>query len=117
MPQFILLLHETPSDLGQYSPEEMQQIIARYQTWKEGLVAQKRLAGGHKLTEEGGRLLAREGGKVRVTDGPYSEAKEVIGGLFVIEAADYAEAATVSSSCPHLDFGRIELRQVDNLGG
>ena len=51
-------------------------------------------------------------------DGPYSEAKEVMGGFFVIEAADYDEAVKISSDCPHLRAGRrIELRQVDPLDG
>ena len=47
-----------------------------------------------------------------VTDGPYAEAREVIGGLFVIEAATYDEVVELAKDCPHLDFGAIEIRQV-----
>ena len=51
---------------------------------------------------------------LRVTDGPFAEAKEVIGGYFTIEAADYNEAVEICSDCPHLTYGgRIELREVE----
>ena len=46
-------------------------------------------------------------------DGPFPETKEIIGGYFVIEAVDYDEAVELAKSCPHIDFGRIEIRQVD----
>ncbi len=116
MAQFALLLHETPSSFANISPEEMQGIIERYVAWRQKVEADGRMAGGHKLTEEGGRHLSKAGGQLRVVDGPYAEAKEVLGGLFVIEAVDYDDAIQVSSDCPHLDFGWIELRQVDPVG-
>ena len=49
---------------------------------------------------------------MKVTDGPYAEAREVIGGLFMIEAANYDEVVELSKDCPHLDFGSIEIREV-----
>ena len=49
-----------------------------------------------------------------MTDGPYSETKEVLGGYFTIEAASYDQAIERLRDCPHLLFGgTIELRQVD----
>jgi hypothetical protein len=53
---------------------------------------------------------------VVATDGPYAEVKEVVGGIFVLRAADYDEAIRLASDCPHLDFGRIDVRQVDFMG-
>jgi hypothetical protein len=53
-------------------------------------------------------------GQLRVTDGPYSETKEVLGGYFTIEAASYDQAIERLRDCPHFLFGgTIELRQVD----
>ena len=115
MPQFILLLHEEPCGLGDLSPEEIQAVIARYSAWRERVAADGHMVDGHKLTDEGGRHLAREGGSVRVVDGPFSEAKEIIGGLFIIKAADYDQAVEICRSCPHLDNGWIELRQIDEV--
>ena len=51
-------------------------------------------------------------GAVKVTDGPYAEAREVIGGLFIVEAQTYEEVVELSKDCPHLDFGTIEIREV-----
>ena len=50
------------------------------------------------------------------TDGPYAEAKEVIGGYFVIRAKDYAEAAEVAAGCPAAEYHRVDVRQIDFMG-
>jgi hypothetical protein len=48
-----------------------------------------------------------------VTDGPFSETQEILGGFFMIEAADYAEAVEIARTCPHLKGDRwIEVRRV-----
>jgi hypothetical protein len=47
-----------------------------------------------------------------VTDGPYTETKEVIGGYFVIEAADLDEAVRIAEGCPAAAYGGVEVRQV-----
>jgi hypothetical protein len=110
MPQYLLLLHEDPASVQDLSPEEMQQVLAKYMAWSQELRAAGRLTGGQKLRDEGGRHV-RAGG--RVTDGPYVEGKEVLGGFFVIEAADYDDAVAVTQACPHLAHGWVELREID----
>ena len=116
MAQFMLLLHESPSDFSSISPEEIQRVIGEYSAWRIKLQEDGKLAGGLKLKDEGGRELSLRNGQVRVVDGPYAEAKEVVGGYFLIEAADYDEAVEISKSCPHLRYGgRIELRQIDPI--
>ena len=117
MPSFVLLLHEHPEDYAEMSPAEMQAIVERYQAWSQGLAAAGKLSLGEKLTDDGGRQLTRAGSRTIVTDGPYAEAAEVIGGLFIVIAADYAEAERIAADCPHLGHkrNRIELRQVDAL--
>ena len=55
-------------------------------------------------------------GKISVTDGPYSESQEILGGFFMIEAVDYGEAVEIARTCPHLGEGKwIEVRQVDQV--
>ncbi len=52
-----------------------------------------------------------------VTDGPYAESKEVVGGFFIIAAKDYEEACKIAQGCPHLKhYGRVEVRQIDKMG-
>lgn len=114
MAQYLLLLHERPATPDAMSPEEMQRVIEEYRTWSQSMGQTGKLVGGHKLTDEGGRTLSGWENEFSVTDGPWAEAKEVIGGLFHINARDYDEAARLSASCPHLKYGgRIELRRID----
>ena len=58
-------------------------------------------------------MIRSENGKTRTTDGPYSETKEILGGYYTIEAANYDEAVRLALSHPHLEHGgAIEIRQV-----
>jgi len=79
--------------------------------WKQKVQPNGRKMDGHKLTDGAGRVL-RGAGSPKVTDGPYAEAREVIGGLFIVEAANSEEVVELSKDCPHLDFGTIEIREV-----
>ncbi len=116
MAKFLLLLHEQPTDFSEISAEQIQGVIAEYTAWRENLIERSLLVGGEKLKDEGGRHLTSADGRLQVVDGPYSEAKEVLGGYFMIEADDYAAAVQISSECPHLKYGgRIELREIDEI--
>ena len=114
MPEYLLLLHEQPSDFAGFSPGDFEKIIGEYVAWRHKLEAEGKFAGGQKLRDEGGRHLSGWNGDFRVTDGPYAEAKEVIGGLFAIKADDYEKAVEIARECPHLKYGgRIELREIE----
>ena len=116
MSQFMLILHDTTKALAGFSPEEMQRVVERYRAWSTRVAEAGQLRGGQKLKDEGGKHLTREVGKYVVRDGPFSEVNEVIGGYFIIEAADYKAAVEICADCPHLDLkGRIELREVDAM--
>lgn len=108
MPQFVLMLRDNGSFPADISPEEIQGILDRYRTWSARLGAT-----GHKLHDNQGRVLVRKDSGVTITDGPYAESKEVLGGYFIIEADSYDDAVRKSNDCPHLDFGSIEIRAVE----
>jgi hypothetical protein len=117
MSQFILLLIENPATFSAISPEEIQAVIQEYTDWRNKLASKDRLADANKLKDEGGRQLSLQNGKFRVVDGPYAEAKEVMGGYFIIKAASYDEAVEISKDCPHLKYGgRIDLREIEVTG-
>lgn len=116
MPNYMLLLHEQPSDFSGLSPEAIEAVINEYVAWSAKLASENRLVGGEKLRDEGGKHLHGFGGEFRVTDGPYTEAKEIVGGFYTIAASDYNEAAEVGSGCPHLKYGGwIELREIEQM--
>jgi hypothetical protein len=110
MPQYMLLLyHDNPAGFQQLSPEEMQKAVEKYMAWRHKPFT----VDSNRLTEDAGKIMRSQGGKPRVTDGPFSEAKEVLGGYYTIEAANYDEAVKRTLDHPHLEFGGvIEVRQV-----
>jgi hypothetical protein len=114
MSQYLLLLYDNPANWKNFSPEDMQKAIEKYMAWRAKLQNQGILRGGQKLADDVGKVLRGSNPAVRVTDGPYSETKEVLGGYFLLEAPDYAAAVKASRDCPHLAYGgTIEVRQVD----
>ena len=113
MKKFIMLLHDAGSFPADISPDQIQAIIQRYVAWRQKIQAAGRKVDGHKLTDRQGRVMRGAAGQTKVIDGPYAEGREVIGGLFIVEAGSYEEMVELSRDCPHLDFGTIEIREVD----
>lgn len=108
--QYLLLLHQPNTGPGP-TPEELQKIMARFGTWMEGLYAKNIVAGTNGL-EPAGKVLREPGGTV-ITDGPYAEAKEIVGGYVLINAANLDEAVAIARDCPGLDYRlAVEVRPV-----
>lgn len=118
MTQYLLLLYQTPDYNVDLPREKMAEMTRRYIAWADGLRVQNKLLGGEKLTASGGRHLRVKDGKTVASDGPYAEAKDVIGGYFVIEAKDLAEAEALVKSCPHLEIAPTnwaEIRPIEDM--
>jgi hypothetical protein len=114
MPQYALLLSSPDNHHDHLSPEEIQALIGRYVAWRDGLTQKNLLRGSQKLVDHTGRRMRTQSGKLFVTEGPFSESQEVLGGFFVIEVPTYDDAVEVSKSCPHLADGNlIEIRELD----
>lgn len=114
MPKYMLLLHDNPAAFANVSPEQMQKVVEKYIAWGKKLREAGVMNAGDKLTDEPGKVMRRTDSRVRVTDGPYSESKEVLGGYYMIEAPSYDKAVDYARDCPQLeDGGTIEVRQVD----
>ena len=118
MAQFMLLLHQAPNYNVDLPREKMMEMTRRYIAWRDTLAQKGHIAGGEKLTASGGRHIKVKDGKLIASDGPYAEAKDVIGGYFVIEAKDAAEAETIARDCPHLVLSStnwVEIRPIDDM--
>jgi len=112
MAQFMLLLYDDPSAWRNVSPEEMQKAIEKYHAWRKKPFTRDAM----RLTDDNGRVIRSRNGQPRAVDGPYSETKEVLGGFYLIEAADYDEAVKLAMDHPHLEFGgTIEVRRLFEL--
>jgi hypothetical protein len=106
----MLLLHDDPAGFHRLSPEEMQKALEKYMAWTKKPFTRD----AHRLTEDPGRVMrSTKEGQIRTTDGPYSETKEIMGGYYTIEAADYDGAVRLAMEHPTLEHGgTIEVRQV-----
>ena len=111
MNTYYLILRDHPEALASISPSDMQAVIQRYVKWRED--NGKHVTGGEKLADGEGRVLRRKGASLDVSDGPFVEAKEILGGFFVVEAESYEAAQRIATTGPHLEFGSIEIRRME----
>ncbi len=116
MASFMLIARDGPQDFADVSPEDMQRIIEKYVAWGTKLEEAGKKRAGSKLRDGEGRVLRGDGSKLTVTDGPFSETKEIVGGYWMIDAADYDEAIELARDCPHIEYGAsLEIREVEQV--
>ncbi|RPD41491.1 YciI family protein [Chitinophaga barathri] len=92
----------------QPSPEQLQAHLNRWREWFAELKKEDRLARPPQPWESKGKVLGHD---KSVTDGPYAEIKESIGGVTVIRAESYEEAVKIAETCPIFELGgTVEIR-------
>jgi hypothetical protein len=92
------------------SPEQTQKVSEDWMAWFKGLMAERKAVAGHPLAFEGKSV---SGKNRKVTDGPFAEAKEAVGGYFMLDVATMDEAVEIARQCPGLPFGaKVEVRSV-----
>ena len=92
------------------SPEQMQQIADNWMAWFNRLKDEGKAIAGNPLEREG-KIVS---GKNRVvSDGPFAESKETIGGYFLLKVNTLDDAVAIAKECPGLAYGiRVEVRPV-----
>lgn len=95
------------------SPDESQAHMMKWRTWMESLGKAGKLISGEPL-QKGGRVLT--GRTKKVTDGPFIEGREVVGGYLLVTAANLDEATELSRGCPIFEHdGSVEVREVQKM--
>ena len=108
MEKFMLIFHGCPDVTPSF--EQMQASMTEWMAWIDKLAKDGRYVSGEPLMT-GGKLI--KGNIKGVTDGPYAEGKEVVGGYFIINAENYDEAVALCADYPDFDKdGSIQVRQV-----
>ncbi len=111
MKEFLLIFRREVETLpGDMSPEQIQAMMKPWQDWIGGIAAQNKLAnGGNRLASEG--KVVKPGSLI--TDGPYVEMKEAVGGYIIVKTDNIEEAAELSKTCPILSVGgNVEIRPI-----
>lgn len=106
--RYLVFLRSIPGKQQPPSAEQMQAMYAAFGAWKQKFEANIVDLGG-KL-KPGGKLLTASG----VTDGPFTESKELVGGYMVLAAASYEQAVTVARECPGVvrPGSSVEIREI-----
>ncbi|HEY3928324.1 MAG TPA: YciI family protein [Candidatus Koribacter sp.] len=113
MATFMILLYGDPKNWMTMSPEQMQQAMLKYWAWGKKMREQGRLLGSNKLTDGQGRVI-RGKANPRVTDGPFTEGKEFLGGYYMFTADSYDHAVELSRDHPQLEYGgTVEVREIE----
>jgi hypothetical protein len=109
-PEFMLIFRDT--ELEKRLPDDqVKEAMERFNEWLERRSKQGYIKGGQPLAS-GGRVIDKAQPRV-VTDGPYSEAKEVVGGYIIVMADDLDEATKIAEDWPQLEYGcRVEVRPI-----
>ena len=113
MANFLFVYRGGNEDYATMTPDQMQDMMQQWTNWiGEGLKKGWMLNPGDALTPEGRVVNAK---KV-VTDGPFVESKEIVGGYSVVKADSLAAAAELAKGCPALSYGgNVEVRPLAGL--
>ena len=104
-----LLLFRGGLDFETASPEQLQQAMTKWKIWMDTLTQQGKHPGGKRLLQNGAVLK----GAKQITDGPYAESKEIVGGYLGIKANDLEDAIEIAKGCPIFDYGgSTEVREI-----
>ena len=109
--KFLILIHAAGGGAEHVPPEDMARIMAAVDEFDAQLTAEGRNDGSVRLLPASeGKILRSKDGKRIVTDGPFADTKEQLGGFWIIEATDQDEATSIAQRLPANSFATIEVR-------
>ncbi len=99
--------------MREMSPQELQESMGRWAAWTGELTKKGHYAGGHPLAEEGRSVVGK---KQAITDGPFGETKDIVGGYILVTASDLNAATELARGCPiFARDGAVEVREVREM--
>ncbi len=110
--RFVILVHVDPSKMAGMSEADHRALDAENYRADRALIESGHLVAGGPLAEpETATLVRNTGGRVSMTDGPYVETKEHLGGFLLIEAKDRQEALAIAARDAMARYGTLEVRE------
>lgn len=113
MKEYLLIFRHEKSDNAEKPDEaQMKEVMKKWRQWIQGIAQNGNFSSTNRLDSNGKTLKP---GNI-VTDGPYVEAKEMIGGYVIVKAASLDEATAIAKECPNLAYGgNVEVRPVVSI--
>jgi hypothetical protein len=109
MKEFLFLYRTDYNQMQQATPEQMQASLQKWMDWLGSIAAQNKLIDkGHRL-QDSGKVIKND----LVTNGPYVDIKESVGGYSFVKAESYDDAVEIAKGCPiHSAGGSVEVREL-----
>jgi hypothetical protein len=107
---YLLLIVEPPGQRQVRGPEAGRAVYQQMLRYTDSLKARGVLVATNSLKSGGARLTVR-GGKRTVVDGPFTEAKELVGGFFLLDVKSREEALSLAGECPAAEWATVEIRE------
>lgn len=115
MNTYMLILHDDIKGYESYSRDELKELIGKMSDWAQDLRAKNIHQGSNKLADEPAEYVRYVDDQF-IVDGPHTEAKELLGGYFLIHAADKKGAIEIAKGCPAVRYAsKVEVRTVHNV--
>jgi hypothetical protein len=111
--QYVLLIYLNEEKWAGMPPAEVDKVMAEYGAFTESIVKSGHYKGGDELQPVSTATTVRvRNGKTMITDGPFAETREQLGGYYLIEAKDLDEANAIAARIPSARDGSIEVRPI-----
>jgi len=108
---YMLLIIEPTGQRGTRTEAEGREAYAQMQRFGESLKAQGKLKAVESLASQRDAVrVSTRGGKAQLLDGPFAEAKEMIGGFFLLDGVSRDEALAIAQRCPAAEWATVEVR-------
>jgi hypothetical protein len=108
---YMLLILEPPQQRATRTPEQGRAVYAQMIEFAQDLKTRGLLVAGESLTSQRDAVrVSRQASKTQLLDGPFSEAKEMVGGFFLLNVKTREEAIAIASRCPAAEWCTIEVR-------
>ncbi len=116
--KYLLLINASEADEDKMSEARMGEILEGYGKFTEELIASGALVDSNRLQPSTTATTVRvRNGKEAITDGPFAETKEQIGGYYLVDVANLDEAIAWAKKIPSVDYGSIEVRPIWEMEG
>ena len=114
--QYLLLIYDREKDWADMPEPEYARLLTDYRTFSAEMGQSGKLVGGNRLHDADKATTVRvRDGKPQLTDGPFAETREQLGGYYLIEAKDLDEACKIAAKIPSAKYGSIEVRPVHEM--
>lgn len=110
--RYLLMIHEKRGEREQRGEDQGRALYAEMTAFGDRLRAQGRLLAAEALLPDRHAVRVQlDQGRAQLRDGPFAETREMVGGFFLLECSDRAEALALAQECPAARFASVEVRE------